>query len=410
MYQKDIKTVDLPVSNNGRILNLDFKDIIPDHKGIYVVELRSKDDYWIKARKIVSISDIGLIAKAGKNNMYIFANSIETAKPLSKVKIELTGRNNQSLGFVETNNDGYAIYDFKKMPASGFDPALVTATLDNDFNALPFNRTKIGTSRFEIEGKTTNLAGFDAYIYGERDIYRPGETAHLSVIIRDDNWTVPGQVPVILKVISPNGKVFKTIKKSLDAQGAMESEVIFPATAPTGSYSIEAYTSTDVFLNSKSIKLEEFVPDRIRVTVNPSAKDLNLGQTLNLNIQANNLFGPPAANRNYEVQERIKRSYFYCKQYNSYYFGLTGGETYFESNLRTGKTDEKGTASEDYSYEESYSDMGILSADYYITVFDETGRPVNRNVSVDVYTQDKFYGILLNDYYNRTEKDRKSVV
>jgi alpha-2-macroglobulin len=407
VFEKNITSTSLPASNSGRLLNLDFKDILPNHNGIYVVELRSKDDYWVKARKIVSISDIGLITKSGKDNMYIFANSIATAKPLDKVKLEIIGKNNQTLGNVETNKDGIAIFNFKEQPAPGFEPALVSASLENDFNVLPFNRTKIGTSRFEIDGKTENLAGFDAYIYGDRDIYRPGETAYVSVILRDDEWNVPSQVPLKLKVLSPNGKVFKTINKSIDTQGAIETDVIFPASAPTGSYTIEVYTSTGVFLNSRGIKLEEFVPDRIRVNVTESANQVKLGEVYNIKIQALNLFGPPAANRNYEVQENIKKRYFYAKNFKKYNFSLTGGDAYFESNVRTGKTDEKGIASEDYDYPETYSDMGVLTADYFITVFDETGRPVNRFSSVDIYTQDKFFGISLDDYYNKTNRVMK---
>jgi uncharacterized protein YfaS (alpha-2-macroglobulin family) len=407
VLEKNINAISLPISNASRLLNLDFKDILADHKGIYVIELRSKDDYWVKARKIVSISDIGLITKSGADNMYIFANSISTTKPLDKVKIEITGKNNQIIGNVETNKDGLAIYNFKEQPAAGFEPALVTASMDMDFNVLPFNRTKIENSRFEIEGKTENLAGFDAFIYGDRDIYRPGETAHISVVLRNDDWNVPSSIPIKLKVIAPNGKAFKTINKSLNAQGALETEVVFPSTAPTGGYTIEVYTSTDVYLNSQYIKVEEFVPDRIKVNINQNNKEINLGETFNLKIQALNLFGPPAPNRNYEVQQNIKRRYFYAKNFRNYNFGLSGIESYFESNVRSGKTDQQGNASEDYEYPETYKDMGVLTADYFITVFDETGRPVNRMASVDVYTQDKFYGLMLDDYYVKTNKTLK---
>lgn len=404
VYEKEISSSSLSSSNNGRLLNLDFKDKIGDRDGVYVLEIQSKDEYWLKARKIISISDIGLIAKTGHDNIFIFANSIETAKPLSNVKLEVTGRNNQSLGTILTNKDGFAVFNLKEMPADGFTPSLVTASLGSDFNILPFSRTKIGTSRFDIDGKTENLAGYDAFIYGDRDIYRPGETMHISVIIRDDEWKVPGQIPVKMKIVAPNGKVFKTVKKTLNQFGSFETDVIIPNSAPTGGYTAEIYTSTDVFLNSKYIKVEEFVPDRIKVDVKADKKELFLGQPLKVAIQANNLFGPPAANRNYEVQENLKASYFYATKYRSYYFGLTGGKTYFESNVRSGKTNEQGMASEDYKYPMSYADMGVLKADYYITVFDETGRPVNRFTSATIYTQDKFYGIKLDDYYNKTER------
>jgi len=404
VYEKELSTTSLLESNGGRLFKLDFKDILSNHQGIFVLEIYSKEDYWIKARKIVSISDIGLIAKEGKDKLFIFANSIETAKPLSKVKVEVTGKNNQSIGFVETDNDGYAEFSLKDKTAEGFIPAMITASLGEDFNALPFSRTRIGTSRFDIDGKTTNLAGYDAFIYGDRDIYRPGETFNVSVIIRDDNWNVPGQVPVQMKILAPNGKLFKSVKKTLSQNGSFETDVILPTSAPTGSYSIEVFTSTGVFLNSKYIKVEEFVPDRIKVNASADKRELDLGQILNLKIQANNLFGPPAANRNYEIQENIKRTYFYAAKYRKYDFGLVGGKSYFESNVRTGKTDGQGLASEDYKYQMEWSDMGVLGADYYITVFDETGRPVNRFVSAKIYTQDKFYGIALTDYYNKTNK------
>ena len=404
VYEKEIATTSLSASNSGRILNLDFKDKIGNNDGIYVVEIRSSNDYWLKARKIVAISDIGLIAKKGKDNLYIFANSIESAKPLSNVKLEVTGKNNQTLGIVETNKDGYAVFSLKNMPAEGFSPSLITAKMGSDFNFLLFNRTKIGTSRFDINGKTENLSGYDAFIYGDRDIYRPGETMYISVIIRDEEWKVPGEIPVKMKLYAPNGKVFKTVKKTLNQFGSFETDVIIPASAPTGSYNVEVYTSTNVYLSSKSLKVEEFVPDRIKVDVKADKKELFLGQTMNLKVQANNLFGPPATNRNYEIQESVKRSYFYPKKYNSYYFGLTGGKTYFDSNVRSGKTNNEGQANESYSYPMAYSDMGVLRADYYITVFDETGRPVNRRASAQIYTQDKFYGVDLEDYYNKTDR------
>ncbi len=404
VFEKELSTSTLAESNNGRLFKFDFKDILSAHQGIFVFEIYSKDDYWIKARKIVTLSDIGLIAKEGKDKLYIFANSIETALPMANVKLEITARNNQSIGTVETDASGYAEFSLKDKPADGFVPAMISASLGNDFTALPFNRTQIGTSRFEIDGKSENLAGYDAFIYGDRDIYRPGETMNISVILRDDNWAVPGQIPIQMKILTPNGKLFKSVKKSLNQNGSFETDIILPTSAPTGSYSIEVFTSTGVFLSSKYLKVEEFVPDRIKVNTEIDKPEIELGQILKLKVQANNLFGPPASNRNYEVQENIKRMYFYAPKYRKYSFDLQGGKAYFESNVRAGKTDAEGSANEDYKYQMDWIDMGLLAADYFITVFDETGRPVNRYVSAKIYTQDKFYGISVPDYYNKTNK------
>ena len=43
--------------------------------------------------------------------------------------------------------------------------------------------------------------------------------------------------------------------------------------------------------------------------------------------------------------------------------------------------------------------MGVLQTNFYTTVFDETGRPVSRATSVDIFTQDVFFGIKQDWFY-----------
>ncbi len=404
IWKQTVQTASLPKINSSRLFKMNFTDKVSNMEGIYVLEIRSKDKYWLKDRKIVSISDIGLIAKQGKNQITIFANSIKTAKALSGVKIEVIGKNNQSLGKVSTDNQGVAVFKLKENDLPGNRPALITARLNNDFNYLPYSKTAVGTSRFEIAGKKDNLSGYDAYIYPERDIYRPGETIHLATILRDDNWNIPGEIPLTLKIVAPNGKTFVSLKKTLDKNGSFTADIKLPQAAPTGGYSAEVYTSTGVYLNSIRIKVEEFVPDRIKVKATTNKKDITLSDALTIHLQVNNLFGPPAVNRKYEIQQNIKRKYFYSKKYHGYDFTIEGGSSYFRSNVRKGKTNSQGAAVENYKFPAEYANMGLLQADYYITVFDETGRPVNRKKTVDIYTQNAFFGIKIDDYYNKTNR------
>ena len=111
------------------------------------------------------------------------------------------------------------------------------------------------------------LSGFDAYVYAERDIYRPGEQINFSVIVRDRQWKCPGDVPLKMKFLLPNGKELKSFRKSLNEQGSVEGNMDIATSAITGSYTLEVYTSNDVLLASKSFSIEEFVPDRIKVNV-----------------------------------------------------------------------------------------------------------------------------------------------
>ena len=75
----------------------------------------------------------------------------------------------------------------------------------------------------------------------------------------------PGEIPLKMKFLMPNGKELKSFRKSLNEEGSVEGSIDIATSAITGSYTLEVYTSNDVLLASKNFSVEEFVPDRIRV-------------------------------------------------------------------------------------------------------------------------------------------------
>lgn len=243
-----------------------FEDRLPDFKGVYHVVIRSTDDYWVKDSRYISLSDLGLITKEGLNKLYVFTNSIKTAEPVTGVNVAVYSSNNQLIGTGATNKDGVAEIAYSKKEFAGFRPAMVIAKTADDFNYLPFSNTKVNTSRFDVGGKRNNPSGFDAFVYAERDVYRPGEKISFSVILRDAQWKNPGDVPLKLKFLLPNGKELKSFRKSLNEEGSLEGSIDIAMAAITGSYTLEVYTTTDVLLASKNFSVEEFVPDRIRVS------------------------------------------------------------------------------------------------------------------------------------------------
>ncbi|HVT84955.1 MAG TPA: MG2 domain-containing protein [Chitinophagaceae bacterium] len=405
IYSKEIDTRTLPKSGGGRLLNFsDFEDRLPDFKGIYHVMIRSTTDYWVRDSRFISLSDLGLITKEGQDKVFVFANSVKTAKAVSGVNISLYAVNNQLIGTGATNEEGVATIDYaKKDPTaigfSGFQPAMIIAKTADDFNYLPFSSTRVNTSRFEVGGKRNNPTGLDAFVYAERDIYRPGEKVNFSVILRDRQWKSPGEIPVKMKFLLPNGKELKTFRKNLNEEGSAEGNIDIAAAAITGSYTLEVYSSNDVLLASKNFSIEEFVPDRIRVNTKLDKPSLKPGETAHLSINAMNFFGPPAANRNYETEIQVKPKYFSSEKFSDYDFSLANQKVSFDKVVKDGKTDENGNADESFDVKKEYANSGILQANFYTTVFDETGRPVSRMATADIYTQDVFFGVNYDWYY-----------
>ncbi|MBC7851675.1 MAG: hypothetical protein H7Y31_18165, partial [Chitinophagaceae bacterium] len=399
VYEKEIETSSLPKYGNSRLFKFDPEDRLADFKGIYHIKIRSLTDYWINDSRFISKSDLGLIAREGTDKLVVFANSIKTAQAVNGVNVIAYGSNNQVLGNATTNADGVAEIAYLRKEFSGFKPAMIIAKTADDFNYLPFNTTRVNTSRFEVGGKQRSSTGLDAFIYAERDIYRPGEKVNFSVILRDKTWKSPGELPVKMKFLMPNGKELKTFRKNLNAQGSLEADVDIAVSAITGSYSLEVYTSNDVLLGSKSFSIEEFVPDRIKVTTKLDKPFLVPGQSTTLAINAVNFFGPPAANKNVEFEVQVRQKPFNAKNYERFDFSINNSAISFEKFVGEGKTDANGNNEQTYSVPESFRNTGLLSANFYSTVFDETGRPVSKTTSADIFTQNVFFGIATDGYW-----------
>lgn len=399
IYEKEIETRFLPKYGNSRLFKLNVEDRLADFKGIYHIKVRSSDDYWISDSRFISKSDIGLIAKEGKDKIFVFANSLKTTGSVNGVNLTVYGNNNQVLGIGTTNADGVAEVVYTKKEFAGFRPAMIIAKTAEDFNYLPFNSTRVNTSRFQVGGKRSNSTGLDAFIYTERDIYRPGEKVNFSVILRDKQWQSPGELPVKMKFLLPNGKELKSFRKTLNAEGSLADDIDISTAAITGNYSLEVYTSNDVLLVTKNFNIEEFVPDRIKVTVKLDKPSLLPGQSAELSVNAVNFFGPPAAGRKYETEIQIRQKSFNPKKYNQYNFSLANQNSFFDKRVKEGTTDANGNATESYSVPDAYLNMGMLQANFYATVFDETGRPVSRNAMADIYTQQTFLGVADDGYW-----------
>ena len=394
IYEKEIDTRSLPKSGSGRLLNLSqFEDRLPDARGIYHVMIRSSQDYWVRDSRFISFSDIGLIAKQGSNRLVVFANSIQTTNAVNGITINVYGKNNQLLGTSTTSSDGVAEISVASKNFAGYSPAIIIAKTANDFTYLPFNNTRVNTSRFDVGGKRMNATGLDAFVYAERDIYRPGERLNYALVVRDKSWKPAADLPVKIRFLLPNGKELKTFRRGLNEQGATDGSLDISSAAITGSYTMEVYSSNDVLLATKNFMIEEFVPDRIKITTKLDKPFLRPSETTNLSINAVNFFGPPAANRNFETEIQVKQKQFTAKGYNDYDLSLENQKSFSDKIVKQGTTDASGNASISFDVPSMYANTGLLAANFYTTVFDETGRPVSRVTSTDIFTQDVFNGI-----------------
>ncbi len=406
ILEKEVKTDKLARNGSIRLLNLDLKEIgyNDEFKGFYIIRAESTEQTWLRDVIMVAVSDIGLMVKQGVNNAVVFANSVNEATPLSGVSLKFISYNNQVVYETSTDNKGVAVIENIKESFGDFNISMLTASYGDDFNFIWYKNSRNETSRFNTGGKRTHTINYDVFVYGDRDIYRPGDTLHFNTVVRDFDWNVYPEIPLTIKVVLPNGKMFRQFNKQLNEEGAVETSVLLPVDILTGVFTIDIYSGDNVLLQSKKFKVEEFVPDRIKVETKLNKEYYTKSDVVKSSLVATNLYGPPAANRNYEQELSLKRKYFTSDKYADYNFNIqTEHSIRFENNIREGKTNAEGKAEGSFSLPD-YENIGLVQGKLYTTVFDETGRPVNRLNSFDWYTQNIFYGIKNFNYWLTTRK------
>ncbi len=398
IFSESVDVSGLERRGNTYLYNLDFKDEVEDYKGIYLIRAQGDQGYRTRDAAMVSMSDIGMIVKEGKHTVQVFTNSIKTAEPMAGVSLRFIGRNNQLLGEATSDANGVAVFKPKDLNFSGFELRAVSAALANDYNFISLNTTSINSSQFDVGGRYDNETGLQVFMYSERNLYRPGETVNLSALIRDGKWKVPEKLPYKIEIITPRGQELKKVRKFTNEQGSFEYSFKLATSALTGRYTARVLTTSDVVLNSYSFSVEEFMPDRIKVKAELNQADFKVKDTVIVDVLAENFFGPPAANRNYEVQYSIYPQSFYAKEYPAYSFYMANSSK-FKQLVRTGKTDASGAAQEQFIIPAEYKKQGLLKTDMFVTVFDETGRPVATRKSAKIFTQEIFVGLGSTNYW-----------
>jgi hypothetical protein len=179
------------------------------YKGFYLVEIANPAEAWRSTSKLISVSNIGLIVKKSATEIVAFATSLETNEPISGALVTIISTDNQIIASQKTDGDGAAKFNNFEELRKGFTPKLLTAELESDFNFINLADYRVETSRYDVDGKYDVANVYDAFMYGDRNIYRPGEKIYLSGIVRNLTHDLPAQLPVKMKVFSPQGTMLR---------------------------------------------------------------------------------------------------------------------------------------------------------------------------------------------------------
>jgi uncharacterized protein YfaS (alpha-2-macroglobulin family) len=232
---------------------------------------------------------------------------------------------------------------------------------------MPLNRAdrQLDFSRFDVGGmqNARSTDQLSAYLFSNRGIYRPGETMHIGLIVKATDWSKQlAGVPLEAEVLDTRGLVVKRERVRVAAGGFVELSHTTQSTSPTGNYTVNLniMKGSEVLrqIGSLVVKVQEFMPDRMKVTAQllaasgAPAAQVTEGwvspSALKGLINAQNLFGTPATDRRVETAMTLSPAYpaFRSHPDFSFYDPQRAKESYSDT-LPEAKTDANGDATID---------------------------------------------------------------
>lgn len=389
IHQEDIKVKGEP--NRRTVTPLKLDRIVSGHEpGFYRVEVSRDEDYAAEQRWVL-VTDLGLVAKHGGDELLVWVSSFASLEPLAGVRVRLLSNQNQILGEATTGGDGAA--RFKSESLGKGMPFLILAERGEDFSFLYPDHSRVDLTGFDLGGASAERQGYDAFLYGERDLYRPGEVVEGVAVVRDKSLEAPPPMPVLLVHRDPQGQETESQRLTTDSQGLVPFRLETEAVSETGDHELELKVGERV-LGSYRFQVEEFIPDRIKVGIEPGAPRLVGAGPLPFTVTSSYLFGPPAAGLAVESRVRLEAADFAPKGFEAYAFG--NPEKQFqevEVLASAGELDAAGKRSFTAVVPPGLTPPAALTAVIVARAQEKGGRGVTAMSRVPVHTYARYVGL-----------------
>ncbi|MEZ4801372.1 MAG: MG2 domain-containing protein [Gelidibacter sp.] len=321
-------------------------------------------------------SNLGVIAKQGANNTYYFAvTDILTTEPVRSASIRLYNYQQQEIGRVDTDGDGLA-----QLKSNKYASFAIAYSGKNTTYVKLADGNSLSLSKFDVSGNTMQR-GLKGYIYGERGVWRPGDSLFLTFMLNDTDNKLPKGHPVKMEIADPNGKLIYKNITSDNVNNFYRFTVPTDSEGKTGSYSAKVSVGGAQFY--KSLRVETVKPNRLKIKVDFENEILTSNEPLKGTLDVKWLHGAPAKNLKAEIKAKFSTSYQGFKNFKDYEF--TDPTRSFSSediNVFEGKLDENGIAKVNNTLNVGQNAPGLLNVQFLVRAFENGG-----DFSLDAFTK-----------------------
>ncbi len=362
-----------------------------------------------KASRNILASNLGIIAKAGNNNqLKVIVSDMLNTEPLAKVDVEIVNYQQQVIGSAQTDAQGIATINYSKKPF-----LLIAKYKDQRGYLKLSNGNSLSLSKFDVSGASFKK-GIKGFIYGERGVWRPGDSIYVSFILEDKDQLLPKEHPVSFELLDPFGKTVERMVKFNGENHFYKFVTATNADAPTGNYTAKIKVGGATFV--KYLKVETVKPNRLKIKFDFGKKLITKRDvSLKGKMEVKWLHGAIAQNMDANVKAEITPIPTHFKAYQDFIFDDPSVDFYsVEQEIFSGKINDQGIAYVQPNIEVNEKSPGMLQATFTTRVFEEGGdfsidqfsipyAPYPTFVGIKVPKGDKARGMLLTDQDHHVE-------
>jgi alpha-2-macroglobulin len=341
-----------------------------------------------KVSRNVLASDLGIIIKSNTDNTLTAAvtDLISTATK-SGVEIEAYNFQNQPIGKGKTNGDGLCT-----IKTTGKPFLVIAKDGDQRGYVKVDDGTALSVSNFDVSGQTINK-GLKGFIYGERGVWRPGDTVFLFFVLEDKFNNLPANHPIILNLYTPQGKLYNTIIRTNSESGFYNFAFNTQQSDPTGNWQANIKIGNTSF--SKVLKIETIKPNRLKVILNLGT-DLLQGSTISGTITSKWLHGAPAKNLKANVSVTFSTIRTSFRKFEDYVFDDPGKK--FETDEKVifnESLNAEGQANINAAISGTDNAPGMLNANFVTRVFEPGGDFSIDRIPMKYAPYNSFVGVMV---------------
>ncbi len=341
-------------------------------------------------RRNVLASDLGIIAKrGGDGKTHVFVNDLKTTAPLSGVTVDLYDFQQQVIGTATTDNQGRVIIDQKSTPF------MVIARHGAQRGYLKLvDGEALSISNFDVGGEKINR-GLKGFLYGERGVWRPGDSLYMTFMLEDRMQLVPDAHPVVFELQNPQGQVTSRIVRSGGEHGFYHFATATAPDAPTGNWLARVKVGGAAF--TEPVKVEMVKPNRLRINLDFGVDKITADDArLSGNLQVSWLHGAPGKNLRAEFEVMFTRGVTRFDRYPDFVFEDPSRDFYSDSEIVfDGYTNEEGKAVVNATLDAGSNAPGVLNAVFRGKAYEESGNFSIDRFSIPYYPYTSFTGIRL---------------